>query len=270
MMKKYLTMKTTLKIHGIILLITGFALNLFAQNKPDTTFELYILMGQSNMAGRGPTTAEFKNESNTQVYMLNKDNQWVPARHPLHFDKPSIAGVGPGLAFGIAMARANPQVKIGLIPCAVGGTPIEAWSPGAYDKATNTHPYDDAVVRIKAAMQSGVIKGVIWHQGEANSNTEMSKKYLSQLAELIERVRVLIGNPNLPFVAGQLGRYRPSFANINMVLEGLPAQVPNTAIATSEGLMHKGDTTHFDSPSAEIFGKRYADQMLKLQKASKK
>src|ERR1700754_5137422 len=87
----------------------------FGQQKPDPDFELYILAGQSNMAGRGYVTGDYKTETNDHVFMLTRDNAWVQAKHPVHFDKP-VAGVGPGLAFGIDMAKENPKVKIGLIP----------------------------------------------------------------------------------------------------------------------------------------------------------
>lgn len=240
------------------------ASNVFAQ-KTDPNFELYILAGQSNMAGRGPITEAYVSAGNENLLMLNKEGKWVQAKHPLHFDKPTAA-VGPGLAFGLKMLKANPKVKIGLIPTAVGGSPIESWLPGALDAATGTHPYDDAVARIKIAMQSGVIKGIIWHQGESNSNRpEQVKAYLAQLTELIERFRKLTGNDHLPFVAGELGRYAP-FGNINDEINKLPATVPYTAVATTENLVHRGDNLHFDSPSADELGKRYAAKMLILQK----
>jgi hypothetical protein len=241
----------------------------FGQQKPDPNFELYILAGQSNMAGRGPIAGDYITETNDHVFMLTKYKTWVQAKHPVHFDKP-IAGVGPGLAFGIVMAKENPKVKIGLIPTAVGGSPIEHWMPGAYDDATKTHPWDDAVERIKFAMQYGVIKGVIWHQGEANSNKpEQVKAYLTQIKELIGRFRQLTGNDKLPFVAGQLGNYRPEFIPFNEVVVKLPQMVPYTAVATTENLVHRGDTLHFDSPSAEELGRRYAAKMIMLQKGKK-
>lgn len=239
---------------------------LFAQTTPPQKFDLYILIGQSNMAGRGPITPEIATEHNDRVYMFTKDKQWVIAKHPVHFDKPKVSAVGPGLTFGIAMAQAYPNVNIGLIPCAVGGTPIEHWQPGAYDAPTKTHPYDDAVERIKAAMQYGQIKGIIWHQGESNSSPEKAKIYLAQLTELIQRVRALVGNPNVPFIVGELGRYRAAYANINTQLAQLPATVPYTAVATSEGLVHKGDTTHFDGASAQEMGRRFAAKMLQVQR----
>jgi enoyl-CoA hydratase/carnithine racemase len=254
---------------SLLLLCLMASLSAYAQ-QPNPNFELYILAGQSNMAGRGYVTGDFKTEGDSRVLMLTKDNTWVVAKHPIHFDKP-VAGVGPGLMFGVEMAKANPKVKIGLIPTAVGGTPIEHWLPGAYDPATKTHPYDDAVVRIKEAMKYGVVKGIIWHQGEANSNTpEQVKAYLEQLKELITRFRTLVGNPGLPFIAGELGNYRPSFIPFNTELDKLPAMVPYTAVATTEGLVHRGDTLHFDSPSADELGRRYAKKMMEVQKKVKK
>jgi hypothetical protein len=249
----------------LIILVLMISVATYAQNKPDRPLDLYILIGQSNMAGRAPITDENKDEHDDRVFMFTKDQQWVVARHPLHFDKPKSVGAGPGLSFGIAMAQANPKAEIGLIPCAVGGSPIEHWLPGAYDKATDTHPFDDAVIRIKAAMAHGTIKGILWHQGESNSKADQAKIYLAQLTELIGRVRTLVGNPNLPFIAGELGRYRPVYANINAELAKLPVSVPLTAVVSSEGLVHKGDTTHFDGPSVRELGKRYAAQMLKVQ-----
>jgi Carbohydrate esterase, sialic acid-specific acetylesterase len=237
-----------------------------AQNSPDPGFELYILAGQSNMAGRGPLTASLKTEGNERVLTLTKDRKWVPARHPLHFDKPAMVGAGPGLAFGMAMADASPGKRIGLIPCAVGGTPIEHWLPGAYDSATNTHPYDDAAERIQFAMQAGVIKGIIWHQGEANSAPGKASQYLIQLTELIKRFRTLTGNPQLPFVAGELGYFFTPAPNINQQLAVLPSLVANTAVAGADRLTDKGDQLHFDAASAGELGKRYAVKMLLLQK----
>src|SRR5512133_2517565 len=95
------------------------------ENRADKNeFDLYILMGQSNMAGRGVITDSMKSIRNDKVWMLTKENKWVVASHPVHFDKPGVAGVGPGLSFGTAMAEAHPGRKIGLIPCAVGGKSV--------------------------------------------------------------------------------------------------------------------------------------------------
>jgi len=251
-------------LNSHFVLISLFFSCVYAQ-KPDQSTHIYILMGQSNMAGRGIITEEYAEQKHERVIMLDKENRWVTAKHPLHFDKPKAVGVGPGLSFGIEMAKANPNAIIGLVPCAVGGTPIRKWRPGAYDNATKSYPYDEALVRIKEAMKKAVIKGIIWHQGEGDSNADSARLYLGKLTELISRVRNEVGDPQLPFVVGELGRYRDHYDNINRQLSKLPENVPFTAVAFSEGLWHKGDGTHFDSRSANELGKRFAAEMLRLQ-----
>lgn len=134
--------------------------------EPDPSFHLYLLVGQSNMAGRGVVDEESK-KADPRILMFTKAMEWQPATDPLHFDKP-VAGVGPGLAFAKMMAERTPGVRIGLIPCAVGGTSIDVWVPDAFDKFTKTHPYSDMLERLKAAQKEGVLKGVLWHQGEAD------------------------------------------------------------------------------------------------------
>jgi hypothetical protein len=232
--------------------------------KKDSTFELYLLIGQSNMAGRGMISAEFADQGAPGLFMLNKENNWVPARHPLHFDKPTVAGVGPGLSFGITMAAQNPAHNIGLIPCAVGGTSINVWKPGGFDAATNTHPYDDMLLRLQAAQKTGRLKGVLWLQGESDSSPEKSPGYIQKLAILIEQIRLAADDPSLPFVAGELGRFKEQYKNINSQLVHLPEMISHTAVASSEGLTDKGDLTHFDSKSADEYGKRFAEKMLSL------
>lgn len=255
-------------ISSCLYLFLGGVANVFAQQQPRNKVHIYVLMGQSNMAGRGKVTDYYASYSHPRVITLNQAGEWVPAKHPLHFDKPKVAGVGPGLTFGIAMAEADPDVVIGLVPCAVGGTPIAKWAPGAYDQKTHTHPYDDAAMRIRKAMETGVVKGVIWHQGEGDSNPTSASVYLEKLEALIGRVRALVGNPKLPVVAGQLARYREGYQLINQELVKLPGSIPYTAVVSSEGLWHRGDGTHFDSPSASEFGRRFAKGMLALQEVA--
>jgi hypothetical protein len=246
--------------------------NSFAQvpQKPDPNFDIYLLMGQSNMAGRGPLTSALKEINHPMVLAWGINQEWVIAKHPVHYDKPSAAGVGPGLAFGMAMQEASPGKKIGLVPCAVGGTAIAAWLPGGYDQATKTHPYDDAVIRIKEAMKYGVIKGVIWHQGESNSGPVNILGYLDLFKTLVTNIRTLVGNPNLPIVMGELGRYRDSYQPFNQLIANVPSQIKNLAIVSSEGLIDHGDGTHFDANSANLLGERFAKRMIEMRKIKSK
>lgn len=232
-----------------------------AASRPDPQFHLYLLIGQSNMAGRGPVDAESK-VPHPRVLMLNKNREWVPATDPLHFDKP-VAGVGPGLAFGKKMADEDPKIRIGLVPCAVGGTSISVWAPGKEDKSTHTHPYDDMLARARVAMQAGVLKGILWHQGESDLK---NGGYGKRLAELIGQLRTDLAAPNVPFVAGELSPLNPknaeAVAAFNAVVRGL--QAGNYACAAGEGLKDKGDKLHYDTASARLLGQRYAEKMKAL------
>ena len=173
-------------------------------------FHIYLLMGQSNMAGRGKVVAA-TNSPHPRVLKLDKEGKWVPATDPLHFDKPTIAGVGPGSAFGPAMADANTEVTIGLIPAAFGGTPLSRWVKGK-------DLYERAVKWAKENQKHGVIKGVIWHQGEAEcKNPELYNSYQKRLSAMIVDLRTDLGEPDLPFVMGELGEFldRPGVPVVN-------------------------------------------------------
>lgn len=233
-------------------------------------FHLFLLVGQSNMAGRGVVTPDDKVPP-ARVLMLNKEGEWVPATDPLHFDKPTAVGVGLGRTFGIAVAEANPGVTIGLIPCAVGGSPIDAWRPGEYYPPTKSHPWDDALRRAKRALESGTLKGILWHQGESDSTAELAPKYEAKLHELVGRLRRELHAFNVPFIAGQLGRFPDSpwnefKARIDQVHRALPMKVPHTAFVSADGLKHKGDKVHFDADSYRELGRRYAKAYLAMSR----
>jgi len=236
---------------------------------PKDKFHLYLLIGQSNMAGRGTVEAQDRTP-HPRVFGLNKANQWVPGVEPLHFDK-SAAGVGPGLAFGKAMAEADPGVTIGLIPCAVGGSPIASWQPGALDAATKTHPWDDMMKRVQLAMKDGTLKGILWHQGESDSNEKLAAGYGGKLEQTLGHLRDELASHEVPIVVGQLFAFKTSeFKDkVNLELTNFPKRLAHTGLVTSEGMSHRGDNTHLDSPSAREFGKRYAKEMLRLQSLPK-
>ena len=242
-----------------------------AQVPPKQKFRLYLLAGQSNMAGRGAVEAE-DTVVNSRVWMLTKNNEWKLAKEPLHFDKPGITGVGPGLAFGKAMA-ADTSIIIGLIPCAVGGTSINFWNEGQYDSITKTHPYDDAIRRTKQAMKDGILKGILWQQGESDSDSLRCKGYDEKLAAVVKRFRKDLGESNLLFVAGTIAEFyvdsHPFAKQINEVIEALPGKIKNAVVVQSSGLIHKGDKTHFDSASARELGRRYAEAVKRFYKMNK-
>jgi hypothetical protein len=236
-------------------------------------FQLYLLIGQSNMAGRGVVEAQ-DTLPNRHVLRLNPAGQWEVAKDPLHFDKP-VAGVGPGLAFGRAMAARDTSVVIGLIPCAVGGSGIDTWVPGAYFDGTKTHPYDDALARARTALATGTLAGIIWHQGESDTGPDKSVDYAPKLTALITQLRADLHAPNVPFVAGQLPLFPQSttdvggVARINAALTSLSLTevIAHYAVVPATGTTDRGDHLHLDAASAHLMGQRYAAAMQQLQES---
>lgn len=259
-------MKGVQKIILICYLSFSLLPTMAQQTKIDSNFHLYLLIGQSNMAGRGAIDTESK-KINPRIFMLDSMNSWIPATDPVHFDKQS-AGVGPAISFANEMLKDNDKIKIGVIPSAWGGSPIKVWEPGEIYMNT-AHPYDDALKRGKLAMQTGILKGIIWHQGESDNDSVRAIVYLQKLKILVNRLRTDLQVPNLPFVAGEIGYFNKTDF-INKEINRLPNEVPNTAVVSANGLVDKGDQLHFSTAAARELGKRYAVAMKELDAASNK
>ena len=229
----------------------------------DKDFHLYLRIGQSNMAGRGKVEPEDK-EIHPRVFALGKAGSWVPAADPIHFDKP-VAAVGPGLTFGKVMADHDPSIRVGLIPCAAGGSPVSVWNNRGHWEQTNSRPYVDAMGRAGIAMKHGVLKGILWHQGESDSNENDAELYEDRLVMLINTLRAELGVPDAPFIAATLGDFvvedHPEARIVNEALGRIPQRVKYTACVDSGGLEHNGDNVHFSSESARELGRRYAEAM---------
>ncbi|MBN2128998.1 MAG: sialate O-acetylesterase [Sedimentisphaerales bacterium] len=254
---------------GVLLLVLGATGSLWAGEGVEgarETLHLYLLAGQSNMAGRG-VVAEQDKTIHPRVFTLDRENRWVPAREPLHFDKPAYVGVGPGLAFGKALAEADPNTTIGLIPCAAGGSPITAWKQEGYHAQTKSHPYDDAVKRCRIARRRGVLKGVLWHQGESDSNPQDGPLYAQRLTDLIANLRRDLQSPDLLFVAGTpadafIAR-KPETALVTDAIKTVAKADENVFWVSARGLKCKSDQVHFNAEAARELGRRYAEAVLK-------
>jgi hypothetical protein len=206
-----------------------------------------------------------------RVLSLDTNAAWQLAIEPITHDKPQVLGVGPGVPFGKAMAEKNPDVTIGLVPCAFGGTPLKRWQKGG-------DLYSNAFHRAGLAIKAGTLKGVLWHQGESDSTPALAKTYGERLDQMIRDLRADFGSPDLPFVAGQLGEFLYTRGSnnvaevrlVNDTLAKLPERVPHTGCASSAGLNHKGDQLHFDAASQRELGRRYAAEMIRLRASQMK
>lgn len=238
-------------------LLTISSATSLGQTPPDS-MKLVLLIGQSNMAGRGVVEPQDQ-IPNPRIFMLNKELQWVPATDPVHFDRPNLVGVGLCSEFARTLVQANPEITVGLIPCAVGGTGIDEWKPGG-------ELYTKAIERTRAAMKNGKLVAILWHQGESNMNGNRST-YAERFAAMIKQMRDDLQAQDVPVVVGELGHFldNPNAAELRVVISNLPNQVPLCGFASAEGLTDKGDQLHFDAVSLRLFGRRYAAALQELK-----
>ncbi|GAA4447582.1 sialate O-acetylesterase [Ravibacter arvi] len=253
-----------------IVLIISVLMTVFSASEsrpPRKKMDLYLLIGQSNMAGRGKldSAAVLEREG---IWVIQADNSWTAAKDPVHYDKPKMVGIGPGLAFAEEIRKASGR-PIGLIPCAVGGSRLDDWATGRRHEQTGIYAYDAMLARVKEAQKRGRLKGILWHQGEGDSTPELAAVYGQKLSAFFERLRKDIGAEKVPVLIGTLGdfyvRKNPRAADINKIIEGFPVPGDHIYVVSSSGLTDLGDGTHFDGPSARELGRRYAEQYLKIK-----
>ena len=245
-------------LSSFALLCGALTITASAQETP-RDLSLVLLIGQSNMAGRGIIEPQDKVPI-PGVFKLDAESQWVAAIDPLHFDKPKVAGVGLGREFARSLVKARPGVQIGLIPAAVGGTSLDQWKPGG-------ELYNQALARLRVAQKSGKLVAILWHQGESDSSKiERASSYAIKWVAMMKQLRVDAGAPNVPIVAGEIGEYlHRTYANIvNQQIDSLPRLLDHVATAPVNGLVAKSDGLHFDSASQREFGRRYAAAFFTL------
>ncbi|MFG0248736.1 MAG: sialate O-acetylesterase [Phycisphaeraceae bacterium JB051] len=230
---------------------------------PKDKLHIYLCIGQSNMAGRAPFTEEDAKPID-RCLLLNGEDQWEPAAIPLNKHSTIRKGIGmqkmnPSYMFAKTMLQADKDITIGLVVNAKGGTRIDQWKKGMEKHKPEEPFYVEAVRRTKIAMQTGTLKGIIWHQGEANRK---DPKYIEKISKFIANLREDLGTPDLPFVCGQINMAQDQ--PINTLILELPKQVPHTGVVSAEGLVAM-DAWHFDRKSMVELGSRYGKKMLEVQ-----
>jgi hypothetical protein len=231
----------------------------------DAPTHIYLLMGQSNMAGRDRRQLDHQT-TDPRVLAMTPEGQWFVAHDPLHQkDGRTEPGAGPGIPFALGLLKADPKITIGLVPCAVGGTPLKRWVKGG-------DLYARALERAQLAAKAGTITGMIWLQGESDSDKQpWAERYERSLAGMIANLRQDLGLPNLPVVVGQIGEFLPAekypFADtVRAAIRNVAKTVPHVGYADSAGLGDLGDKLHYSAEAQTRMGARFAAAMLKLQK----
>ena len=178
-------------------------------------------------------------------------------------DKPG-AGVGLAMSFAAELLSYNQEMSIGLVPCAVGGTPLSRWMPGA-------DLYDNAVSIMRLALSKGNLRGILWHQGEGDSNkSDDANSYGDSFQKMISCLRTDLSAEDVLVIAGELGTFLQDhdgcefFTIVNQQLRELERNLNAYGCVTSEGLTDNGDNVHFNSESLREFGRRYATKYMDL------
>ena len=233
---------------------------------------LFLLAGQSNMAGRGKADTLSK-KIDPRIIALDQKGAWKVATDPLHWDKPA-AGTGIGRPFAAIILEKNPGVTVGLIPTACGGSPIATWEPGKYWNQTKSHPWDDSIAAAKKAMKDGTLKAILWHQGEADCAPGKSDAYAKNLEDLIIRFRKELNAPDLPFIIGQLGNFpaRPWTEHhkaVDAAQQAIAKRLKNVAFVPISNPVSIGDNLHFDTATLRRLAEGYAKAYLEIANQSR-
>ena len=238
----------------------------------------FLMIGQSNMAGRGDFEEVYPID-NPHIFMT-RNGRWLKMTDPVNPDRSVVYPFGDGryhsgvsMAPSFAEAYANYYGEdVGVIPCADGGTCISQWAKGEI-------LFDHAVFQAKLAMRTSELVGIIWHQGESDSNTpDRADAYFDRLTAFFRDLREALGVGNIPVVMGELGRYMlespmkelfPHSSQINCEIHRAAEAIGNAGVASSEGLVTRVDGIHFNSPSLRTFGRRYFEVYQKLAESKK-
>jgi hypothetical protein len=226
------------------------------------------MIGQSNMAGRG-RLGEAPAIENKRLFML-RNGRWWPLSEPVNYDRP-FAGISLAASFADEYAKKF-DTEVGLIPCADGGTTLDEWSAGGT-------LYSHAVYQTLLAQRSSVVKGILWHQGEGDSEKEKdAQTYMPRFIKIMSALQEECHLGHIPVIIGELGEFLADYPGtinvhfrlVNKALSDIAGAHSNIALASSAGLSSNGDNLHFDAKSLREFGIRYFRKFLEVSELSAK
>jgi alpha-L-fucosidase 2 len=269
-----------------LLILSGLLLFHVSALSQDTNRYVFLCFGQSNMEGfpgleeqdKGPVDGRF--QALAAVDFPNqgrKKGEWFVATPPL--SRPP-AGIGPADYFGRTMvSHLPPHIKVSVVNVAVPGCKIELFEKDSFEsyagKAPNWmtniiagysgNPYQHLVEMAKLAQRDGVIKGILLHQGESNTNDkEWPNKVKGVYENLLKDLNLKA--EQVPLLAGEVvgADQKGVCASMNTIIDELPKTIPTAHVISSEGCIALQDRLHFSPAGYRELGKRYADKMLSV------
>ncbi len=273
------------KMLSRIFILTGLLLvsaNVFSQ---DPNFYIFLCFGQSNMEGQGTIQRQDLTVDSRFQVMEAVDcpnlgrtmGNWYTATPPLCRCYTYLC---PADYFGRKMVANLPSdIKVGVINVSVAGCKIELFDEATYQDYAATapswmtsiiaeyggNPYARLVEIAKLAQNDGVIKGILLHQGESNTNDyEWPAKVKGVYDSLLNDLG--LNADSIPLLAGEVVNADQGgvSASMNSIIATLPQTIPNSYVISSSGCTAAEDKLHFNSAGYREIGKRYAAKMLSL------
>ena len=252
----------------------------------DPNFYIFLCFGQSNMEGAAKPEAQDMVSPGPRFLLMpavddaqrgRKKGEWCEAVPPLC--RPNT-GLTPADWFGRTMIETLPEnIRVGVIHVAIGGIHIQGFMPDSiksYVKrapgwmvpmlaAYDNNPYQRLVELARKAQQDGVIKGVLMHQGESNTD---DPQWAAMVQKVYDR---LLGDLQLkpeetPLLAGQVVRADGEglCERMNKQIDALPQTLHTAHVVSSMGCSNGPDKLHFDAAGYRELGRRYGEKMLEL------
>jgi hypothetical protein len=266
----------------LLAILFSFNTNAFSQ---DPNFYIFLCFGQSNMEGAGKIEEQDKTvDQRFQVFAVvdspnlsRTKGNWYPAVPPLCRRSTRLC---PADYFGRTMVANLPEkIRVGVINVSIGGCKIELFDKDNYQeyaktapswmanmiKEYNGNPYAQLVEAAKSAQKDGVIKGILLHQGESNTNDkEWPAKVKGIYDNLLKDLN--LKPDSVPLLAGEVvnADQKGACASMNSIIAELPQKITNSYVISSSGCTCNPDHLHFTSAGYRELGKRYAVKMLSL------
>lgn len=266
------------------LIFTVAAIIAVAATAQDKNFHIYLCLGQSNMEGnaqvepvdRVDVPERFKVMAAVDFPQSGRSKgEWYTAEPPL---VRQYTGLTPMDYFGRTMIANLPEeVVVGVVPVAVGGCRIEQLSKD-FDPASLVNeadwlqnmmkeygnvPYARLIECAREAQKSGVIKGILLHQGESNAGQQ---DWTLKVKRLYDDIIADLGlnAAEVPLIAGEVVTTAQGgvCGGHNAVVNMLPSVIPNAHVVSAANLPQKGDGLHFTAHGYRVLGCRYAVAML--------
>ncbi len=203
--------------------------------------------------------------------------EWCQALPPLC--RPNT-GLTPADWFGRTLVTSLPEnIKVGVIHVAIGGIKIQGFLPDSiadYVKtapswmkgmleAYDNNPYERLVTLAKKAQKDGVIKGVLMHQGESNTQ---GPKWAGMVQQVYDRMLgdLKLKPEEVPLFVGNIVQADGKGVCIGCKkqIDELPQTIHTCQVISSDDCSNGPDRLHFDAAGYRELGCRYGEAVARF------